>query len=94
MDIAGCSCAQWPVAIIQGDLRDRLEQILTYRFKRGDFRNQQRSNTSPNEIGDSAIGGSETERLIGCVNQASGKNDPLGFVTVEQRLRRAFTENR
>jgi len=81
--------AQGTLAIIQHDLRDGPEQVLSDRIQPGCYRDQHRRNPCAHDIGDPALGGGEAEEAIGGRDQPPCEPDPLSLIGIEQLVGRA-----
>jgi hypothetical protein len=83
MHVTGGAGAERSPAIVEGDLRDRPEDVVAHRLERDDSREDYRHDARPHDLGDLTIGGSEAERAIGRRHQPPRKANALGLVGVQ-----------
>src|SRR5438874_13531798 len=89
MHVTGGADAERRPAIVEGDLRDRSEDVVANRLERDDPREHHRYDACAYDIGDPSLGGGEAERAIGRRHQPPGNANALGLVGVQQVVRPA-----
>src|SRR5215471_14957356 len=84
VDVTSHASAERTAAIVQGDLRNCAEKVLSRDFELGDFGYHQRRDAGTQDFGHATLGGDEAEHAISGGHQPPRETDALSLVTVKQ----------
>jgi hypothetical protein len=83
MDMTCRSAAQWAVAVVEHDLGNRAEEILTGKLETDEARHHYGRDACPYHIRQPTVGSREGKYLVGGRDQSSCEFTALSIITVE-----------